>query len=344
MAARASAPTELEDTSLLSPDSSSRQPSPSASAAPKLEPQPQPEGPGMGRAAVAVVFWMCLNITIGNLNGWILKKHAFAYPVLLTSIHMVVCWVCSGVALQLDAFRPKSAVSSATLRKVAGLSVTFCLSVTCGNVALRFIYVSFAQMVTAASPLFTMGLMFLAVGKRYSRTATLSMVPMCGGVMMCTAGEVNFNLVGFSAVIAATLLRGVKSIMQQRLLQSPDEKLDSMSLLYHMSGPSVLILGAISAATEHAAFYEERLYTAEAARLWGLILLSGCVSFFLNLANFLVTKYTSAVALQVLGNVKVVLSILVSLLIFGNKVSEWSVLGSVITLLGVAMYNRAPKA
>ena len=49
-------------------------------------------------------------------------------------------------------------------------------------------------------------------------------------------------------------------------------------------------------------------------------------------------------ALQVLGNVKVVLSILVSLLIFGNKVSEWSVLGSVITLLGVAMYNRAPKA
>ena len=71
--------------------------------------------------------------------------------------------------------------------------------------------------------------------------------------------------------------------------------------------------------------------------------LPGCVSFFLNLANFLVTKYTSAVALQVLGNVKVVLSIVVSLIIFGNKVSEVSVLGCVITLLGVAMYNWAPK-
>ena len=33
-------------------------------------------------------------------------------------------------------------------------------------------------------------------------------------------------------------------------------------------------------------------------RLWLLILLSGIVSFFLNLANFLVTKYTSPVALQ----------------------------------------------
>ena len=45
-----------------------------------------------------------------------------------------------------------------------------------------------------------------------------------------------------------------------------------------------------------------RLREPEAAHLWGLILLSGCVSFLLNLANFLVTKYTSAVALQVCGS------------------------------------------
>ena len=48
-------------------------------------------------------------------------------------------------------------------------------------------------------------------------------------------------------------------------------------------------------------------------------------------------------ALQVLGNVKVVLSILISLLIFGNRVSEWSAAGCVVTLMGVAMYNSAPK-
>ena len=36
-------------------------------------------------------------------------------------------------------------VSPALRRKVAGLALAFCLSVTCGNVALRFIYVSFAQ-------------------------------------------------------------------------------------------------------------------------------------------------------------------------------------------------------
>jgi drug/metabolite transporter (DMT)-like permease len=78
-------------------------------------------------------------------------------------------------------------------------------------------------------------------------------------------------------------------------------------------------------------------------RLWGLVWLSGFIAFFLNVANFLVTKYTSPVALQVFGNVKVVLSITISLVIFGNRVSVWSVVGCAITLGGVALYNRAPK-
>eukprot|EP00908_Phaeocystis_cordata_P007588 Transcript_18242.p2 GENE.Transcript_18242~~Transcript_18242.p2 ORF type:complete len:201 (-),score=54.54 Transcript_18242:478-1080(-) len=196
---------------------------------------------------------------------------------MLTTIHMIVCWACSGLALQTETFRPKqsAAVGALLRRKVAGLALAFCLSVTCGNVALRFIFVSFAQMVTAASPLFTMALMYLYTGKRYSRAATLSMLPMCGGVMLCVHGETNFHVVGFGAVILATLLRGIKSILQQRLLTSPEEKLDSMSLLFYMSGPSIVFLSLFSAATEYEALWEVRLYQPEAAHLWALIVLSG---------------------------------------------------------------------
>jgi len=59
--------------------------------------------------------------------------------------------------------------------------------------------------------------------------------------------------------------------------------------------------------------------------------------------NLLVTKYTSAVTLQVLGNVKVVLSIIVSVLIFQNQVSFLAWLGCTITLLGVNWYSLAMK-
>ena len=127
-------------------------------------------GAGMGpervRTYAAVCCWFGLNIIIGNLNGWILKKHGFGYPVLLTVVHMVCCWALSGLSL-LFCMRPldPSPASAHAIRKVRTLSFAFCASVACGNIALSYIYVSFAQMVTAASPLFTIMLMYTMADK-----------------------------------------------------------------------------------------------------------------------------------------------------------------------------------
>ena len=291
-----------------------------------------------------VTAWFVLNIAIGNLNGWVLRD-GFAYPVLLTTVHMFCCWSLAGLSLITCMRRPDAKPAARrAIYKVRRLSVAFCASVACGNIALQYIYVSFAQMVTAAGPLFTIVLMYTMAGKRYSKEAYASMLPMCGGVMLCTAGELNFNFIGFAAVVAATLLRGVKSIIQGRLLTAPEDKFDSLTLLYHMAGCSIPPLGAYAALVEHAALFDPKLYGDGACRRWSLVFLSGFVAFFLNLCNFVVTKRTSAVTLQVLGNVKVVISIGVSLLIFGNPVSTFSAAGCIITLGGVMAYNRAPKA
>ena len=188
--------------------------------------------------------------------------------------------------------------------------------------------------------------MYIATGKRYSRLSTVSMLPMCGGVMLCTVGELNFNVIGFAAVVSATLLRGVKSIMQGKLLTADEQQLTSLELLFYMSGYSIMPLAFLAMLTEHAALNDPALNVAmrpeSAPRMWGLVFLSGAVAFFLNLANFAVTKRTSAVALQVMGNVKVVVSIAISLFIFGNSVSGTAGIGCVVTLAGVAVYNASP--
>ena len=119
---------------------------------------------------------------IGNLNGWILKRSAFNYPVLLTTVHMFCCWLLAGALLTTAMRNPETRPASArAIRKVRRLSLAFCASVAAGNIALRYIYVSFAQMVTAAGPLFTIALMYTMAGKRYSPSAYASMLPMCGG-------------------------------------------------------------------------------------------------------------------------------------------------------------------
>mmetsp|Transcript_8431 Transcript_8431/g.24711 ORF Transcript_8431/g.24711 Transcript_8431/m.24711 type:complete len:233 (-) Transcript_8431:62-760(-) len=227
------------------------------------------------------------------------------------------------------------------MSNVRKLSVAFCFSVFCGNMALQFVFVSFAQMVGAASPLVTLVLSKVISTKEYSALAYFSMLPMCGGVMLCVKGELNYSSVGLALLISSSVLRGVKSIMQGALLTSSDpaEKLDALSLLKHMSKYSIGILAAYAIVNG-----EIRQFLAneevQQPHVLLMVLLSGVIAFALNLCNFLVTKYTSAVTLQVLGNIKVVLSIALSLVVFGNPLSTMSIMGCCLTLTGVALYQR----
>jgi drug/metabolite transporter (DMT)-like permease len=327
-----------DDTTSLLPGSTGAPKQPAAA-----EPVP------LARKVVAIISWFALNIAIASVNKWVISVDRFEYPAVLTVVHMACSYVLSVLSLTtcLPPANPTQP-NAETLRKVRTLSVAFCASVFCGNLALKYVWVSFQQMVTAASPLMTLLLAKLLTDKQFSRLAHLSMLPMCGGVMLCVVGELHvasnrpFSWLGLGLIVASTALRGVKSIMQGSLLTDPSDKLDALTLLRHMSRYSIFMLTAYA------------LLAGEASALWAdervqrphvgvAVLASGAIAFLLNVCNFLVTQYTSAVTLQVLGNVKVVISIAISLLIFGNALSPWSAVGCAITLGGVWLYERGRR-
>ena len=171
-----------------------------------------------------------------SVNKWLFFAYDFRYPFLLTCSHMVACHILSGFALRFTSLGAKASgdPSPAVLHKVWLLSVAFCLSVAAGNVALKFIYVSFAQMIgasegarrvrvmvarlsplqpapaAAATPMVTTIMSRVLTGKRHHRMVYVAMVPMSLGCILCVKGEVNFHMIGFLALVVATLLRGVK--------------------------------------------------------------------------------------------------------------------------------------
>lgn len=77
---------------------------------------------------------------------------------------------------------------------------------------------------------------------------------------------------------------------------------------------------------------------------WLLLLFNSFLAYFVNLTNFLVTKYTSALTLQVLGNAKGVVAVVISVLCFKNPVTFYSILGYAITVGGVVLYSQAKRA
>lgn len=119
--------------------------------------------------------------------------------------------------------------------------------------------------------------------------------------------------------------------------------MDSMDLLRYMAPVAVLLLVPATLAMERDAFgVVAGLAREDPSFLW-LLLCNSCLAYFVNLTNFLVTKHTSPLTLQVLGNAKGAVAVVVSILIFRNPVTVVGMLGYGVTVAGVVLYGEAKK-
>lgn len=73
------------------------------------------------------------------------------------------------------------------------------------------------------------------------------------------------------------------------------------------------------------------------------LLINALMAYATNLLNFLVTKYTSALTLQVIGNAKGVIAAVVSVMVFHNPVTYKGIVGYAITVSGVFLYSESKR-
>ncbi|TNM91914.1 hypothetical protein fugu_018926 [Takifugu bimaculatus] len=289
----------------------------------------------------AVVVWLVTGSTISSLNKWIFAVFNFRYPLLLSALHMLTAIVVDYGLIKLRVVRHigvrEQDLTPSAKCKVFMLSLTFCASIAFGNMGLNYVQLSFAQMIYTTTPIFTLAISTLVLGKQHHILKYTAMMPICLGASFSIMGEVQFDQTGCLFVFAATMLRGVKSIQQSILLQ--EEKINSVFLLYLMSIPSFCILAVAALALENWALLEWPLHYDR--RLWVFILLSCLGSVLYNLASCCVISLTSAVTLHILGNLNVVGNLLLSQLLFGSELSALSCAGAVLTLSGMFIYQNS---
>lgn len=161
----------------------------------------------------AVVVWLVTGTTISSLNKWIFAVYNFRYPLLLSALHMLTAIVVGVIKYRNHGVAEQDLTSSAKC-KVFLLSLTFCASIAFGNVGLNYVQLSFAQMIYTTTPIFTLAISSLVLGKQHHVLKYTAMMPICLGASFSIMGEVQFDQTGCLFVVAATMLRGVKSIQQ----------------------------------------------------------------------------------------------------------------------------------
>ncbi|TYH54074.1 hypothetical protein ES332_D09G142800v1 [Gossypium tomentosum] len=294
--------------------------------------------------ASLIILWYSSNIGVLLLNKFLLSNYGFRFPIFLTMCHMSACAFLSYVSIVFMKLVPLQPIKSRPqFLKIATLSVVLCGSVVGGNISLRYLPVSFNQAVGATTPFFTALFAYFMTFKREAWVTYAALVPVVAGVVIASGGEPGFHWFGFIMCLSATAARAFKSVLQGILLSSEGEKLNSMNLLLYMSPIAVLVLVPAVLIMEPNVLEVILSLGKQHRYMWLLLFINSTMAYSANLSNFLVTKHTSALTLQVLGNAKGAVAVVISILLFKNPVTVVGIGGYTMTVLGVVAYGEAKR-
>jgi len=308
----------------------------------------------MFAAAFWTVAWLLCNITVTLLNKAIFRVIDFKYPALLSSVHMFFTALLSTITLHYykeaqgtkeNGNPPQPAVAPDSGQSMYSwqmflFSSLFTLNIVMGNLSLKLASVELVQITRSVIPGITMALSVLLWAKRYSLAQYSSVAIVIIGVALAMYGELELMTITIPSVIIILLgcvLSSSKSITAGRFLQN--RNIPPLVLAKNMSKlavPQMLVLSFLLG--ELTTVWENWDETWTANTIAALII-NGMLAFFLNFSNFMFTKHTSPLTVTIAGNVKQVLTILLSVIIFQSPLTMINLTGTIIAVVGAMSYS-----
>ncbi|XP_073135755.1 GDP-mannose transporter GONST5-like [Henckelia pumila] len=287
---------------------------------------------------LAIFQWWGFNVTVIIMNKWIFRKLEFHYPLSVSCVHFISSAIGAYLVIKVLKLKPLVIVEPGDRWwRIFPMSSIFCVNIVLGNVSLRYIPVSFMQIIKSFTPATTVFLQWLIWRKHFDWRIWVSLIPIVGGILFTSMTELSFNTIGFCAALFGCLATSTKTILAESLLHGYN--FDSINMVYYMAPFATMIL-ALPALVLEGSGVIGWLHTCPSLFLsLAIIFGSGVFAFCLNFSIFYVIQNTTAVTFNVAGNLKVAVAIACSWLIFRNPVSVMNIAGCAATLLGCTFYG-----
>ncbi|XP_049944589.1 solute carrier family 35 member E2A-like isoform X1 [Schistocerca serialis cubense] len=318
--------------------------SPTASLLPEDTPPPHglrdPPGLLNARAMFFLVLWYFFSGCTLFLNKYILS-YLQGDPTVLGTFQMLMTATCGFVQMYFPCGMykpaPRMARPPGFYCHMLLVGCTRFTTVILGLVALNYVAVSFTETIKSSAPLFTVLISRYLLGETTGLYVGLSLIPVMGGLALCSANELSFDTRGFIAAMATNLTECLQNVYSKMLISGEKFKYTPAELQFYTSVASVAV--QVPASLFLVDFSGVRRSTD--LGLFVSFVLNGVFFHFQSITAYVLMDYISPVTHSVANTVKRAFLIWLSVLLFGNAVTMLSGLGTATVIAGVLLYNKA---
>ncbi|KAK3581796.1 hypothetical protein CHS0354_026001 [Potamilus streckersoni] len=302
------------------------------------------EGRGLKdvRAIFFLILWYFFSCCTLFLNKYILSSLK-GDPTVLGAMQMVMTTIFGFLQMYhpLGFYKPVNRESKPKhfWRNMILVGTMRFSTVVLGLVALKYVAVSFTETVKSSAPVFTVFISRLLTGEITGFYTFISLIPIMGGLALCSAFELSFNIKGFAAALTTNLSECLQNVYSKMLISGEKHKYTPAELQFYTSIASVIV--QIPACFFLMDFLNVKK-TLDLTMFIALVL-NGICFHFQSISEYVLLGYISPVTHSVANTVKRAFLIWLSVIVFGNPVTFFSGLGTIIVTIGVFCYIKAKE-
>ncbi|VCW77199.1 unnamed protein product [Gulo gulo] len=217
-------------------------------------------------------------------------------------------------------------------------------TVVLGLVSLKNVAVSFAETVKSSAPIFTVIMSRMILGEYTGLLVNLSLIPIMGGLALCTATELSFNVLGFSAALSTNIMDCLQNVFSKKLLSGDKYRFSAAELQFYTSAAAVAML------VPAWVFFMDLPVIGRSGRSFSysrdvvlLLLADGALFHLQSVTAYALMGKISPVTFSVASTVKHASTTWLSVIVFGNSVTSLSATGTALVTAGVLLYNKAKQ-
>jgi len=215
-------------------------------------------------------------------------------------------------------------------------------TVVLGLIALEHVPVSFVETIKATAPAFTVVFARLILKERTATPVMLTLIPVVAGLILCSASELRFDTIGFVAAVMNNCADCVQNVMSKRMLTH----LQPTQLQFYTSVAALalqtpfVIRDAGILLSSFTITEDDDEVDSNSMSIGKLLILDAIFYHLQSVSAYCTMGCMSPVSQSVANTLKRSLLVWASILYFGNPVTTEGMIGIIMVVTGVFLYNH----